>query len=424
MLKKIKILFLFLLFLLSFGYIFCEEYYTVTFLYNETKKVVSVKAGEIVPASEIPEIEVKKGQAVWWRLENYQPFIFTNGIIENVELFPHIVNINIESVPAVIRTRYGDTVHDIKLTGLIKEHEYLVQKIGNALDSLWGTNYMAKVKLDMGDTLGLSYIKNSAFNNKKALVEIILPKEGLTEIGEDSFRNLTYLENIVISDTVKKIGKSAFQDCINLKTVTYLGSEDSWKNINIDSGNECLLNAEIKFIEEAKGPVEIFVKTNEAADTILTLIGKNKIVVTGECSNIDIIKIGQAIKNSPAALIYLDLTETTGLTEIPANTFNNCQNLAFITFPSTLEKINDNAFTWCVSLQSVTIPASVTKISSRSFSRCDCLTTVVFENTENWFATENSEYTDGKQKDVLNDHTNAMNLRNSNYNMYRKTSDE
>lgn len=419
MLKKSKFLFLFLLFLLSIGYIFCEEYFTVTFLYNETKKVVSVKAGDLVPASEIPEIEVKQGQAVWWRLENYQPFIFTNGITENVELFPHIVNINIESVPAVIRTRYGDKVHDIKLTGLIREHEYLIQEIGNALDSLLGPNYMAKVKLDMGDTLGLSYIKNSAFNNKKALVEIILPKEGLTEIGEDSFRNLTYLENIVISDTVKKIGKSAFQDCINLKTLTYLGSEDSWKNINIDSGNQCLLNAEIKFIEEAKGPVEFFVNANEAADTILTLIGKNKIVVTGECSNIDIIKIGQAIKNSPAAMIYLDLTGTTGLTEIPANGFNNCQNLAFIIFPSTLEKINDNAFTWCASLQSVTIPASVTKISSRSFSRCDCLTTVVFENTENWFATENPEYTGGNKINILN-----VNLRSSNYNMYRKTSDE
>jgi hypothetical protein len=92
MLKKSKFLFLFLLFLLSIGYIFCEEYFTVTFLYNETKKVVSVKAGDLVPASEIPEIEVKQGQAVWWRLENYQPFIFTNGITENVELFPHIVN--------------------------------------------------------------------------------------------------------------------------------------------------------------------------------------------------------------------------------------------------------------------------------------------------------------------------------------------
>jgi hypothetical protein len=171
-----------------------------------------------------------------------------------------------------------------------------------------GPNYISKVKLDMGDTLGLSYIKNSAFNNKKALVEIILPKEGLIEIGIDAFKNLENLENIVISDTVKKIGKSAFQDCINLKTVTYRGSEDSWKNINIDSGNQCLLNAEIKFIEEAKGPVEFFVKANEAADTILTLIGKNKIVVTGECSTHEIIKIGQAIKNSPAAMIYLDLT--------------------------------------------------------------------------------------------------------------------
>ena len=283
MLKKSKFLFLFLLFSLSTRFLFCEEYFTVTFLYNETKKVVSVKAGDLVPASEIPEIEVKKGQAVWWRLENYQPFIFTNGITENVELFPHIVNINIESVPAVIRTRYGDTVHDIKLTGLIQKCDYLIQEIGNALDSLLGPNYISKVKLDMGDTIGITTINKSAFHNKKALVDITLPKEGLTEIGEDSFRNLTYLENIVISDTVKKIGKSAFQDCINLKTVTYLGSEDSWKNINIDSENECLLNAEIKFIEEAKGPVEIFVKANETADTISTLIGKNKIVVTGEC---------------------------------------------------------------------------------------------------------------------------------------------
>ena len=178
-------------------------------------------------------------------------------------------------------------------------------------------------------------------------------------------------------------------------------------------------NAKIKFIEEAKGPVEIFVKANEAADTISTLIGKNRIIVTGECSTNEIIKIGQAIKNSPAALIYLDLSGTTELTEIPANTFNNCQNLAFISLPSTLEKINDNAFTWCASLQSLTIPASVTKISSRSFFRCDCLTTVVFENTENWFATENSEYTGGNKIDIIN-----VNLRNSNYNMYRKTSDE
>lgn len=49
-------MFLFLLFSLSTRCLFCEEYFTVTFLYDETKKVVSVKAGDLVPASEIPDL--------------------------------------------------------------------------------------------------------------------------------------------------------------------------------------------------------------------------------------------------------------------------------------------------------------------------------------------------------------------------------
>lgn len=56
------------------------------------------------------------------------------------------------------------------------------------------------------------------------------------------------------------------------------------------------------------------------------------------------------------------------VTEIGANAFNYCEQLASIALPSGLQKISSRMLTTCRSLTSITIPASVTEIASQAFA--------------------------------------------------------
>lgn len=44
-------------------------------------------------------------------------------------------------------------------------------------------------------------------------------EDGITEIADEMFKNFTSLESVVLPKSVKKIGKSAFEGCKELKNV-------------------------------------------------------------------------------------------------------------------------------------------------------------------------------------------------------------
>ncbi len=68
----------------------------------------------------------------------------------------------------------------------------------------------------------------------------------VTSIGEYAF-NSNDLTNITIGRSVSSIGEGAFACCDNLTDVYYIGNEDDWGKISIDSDNECLTNATIHY---------------------------------------------------------------------------------------------------------------------------------------------------------------------------------
>ena len=65
------------------------------------------------------------------------------------------------------------------------------------------------------------------------------------------FYGCSRLENIIIPSSVKSIGKYAFYGCTRLKTATFIGTEDQWGGITIDSYNNRLTDLDIVF--EPKG---------------------------------------------------------------------------------------------------------------------------------------------------------------------------
>jgi hypothetical protein len=55
---------------------------------------------------------------------------------------------------------------------------------------------------------------------------------------------------VVIPDSVTSIGNYAFGYCNSLNDVYFNGTDEEWKKITIDSGNDSLLNANIHYLGE------------------------------------------------------------------------------------------------------------------------------------------------------------------------------
>ena len=120
----------------------------------------------------------------------------------------------------------------------------------------------------------------------------------------------------------------------------------------------------------------IEVATDEVASTIANLsAGIYKLVAMGEMIPDMLTSIAESMKNNASAEITLDLSGTTGLTEIPQGTFVSCMNLTGIVIPNSVTKICWVSFGMC-GLTSVVIPDSVTTIEVSAFQNCTSLTNV------------------------------------------------
>ena len=90
---------------------------------------------------------------------------------------------------------------------------------------------------------GISY---SAFKGCNNLTSIIIPNSVII-ISVEAFEDCKNLKWISIPNSVEAIYDSAFNDCNSLTDVYYEGSEEDWKNIETEIGNNLLLNANIHY---------------------------------------------------------------------------------------------------------------------------------------------------------------------------------
>ena len=89
-------------------------------------------------------------------------------------------------------------------------------------------------------------IGNNVFYNCSSLTSITIP-DNVTSIGNNAFSSCRSLTSITIPDNVTSIGDSAFSGCSSLTTVNYMGTEEQWNEITIDSGNTYLTDATINY---------------------------------------------------------------------------------------------------------------------------------------------------------------------------------
>lgn len=209
-----------------------------------------------------------------------------------------------------------------------------------------------------------------AFYQCIALTEFTIP-EYITNIGTGMFA-ASGLKSIVIPETVKTIGKSAFASCKSLKSVTI---EDRTKAVTITPGT-----------------------STTAAYASGAFNG---------CTALESIDLSLADVDTMAYLFYgctnlQSVTLPDGITSIGDYAFYNCSSLKDYVIPDTVTTIGKYSFSGCILLdtieisekvtsigqaafqgsgiKSVVIPATLTTIGKAAFAMCESLSSVTFEN--------------------------------------------
>ncbi len=92
----------------------------------------------------------------------------------------------------------------------------------------------------------ITKIDNSAFMGCTSFEEIILPKNTKT-VEAFAFSACTQLKSVTVPSSLKEIGKNAFYQCGALSDIYYAGSEEDFKKISVDDGNEAFSDAEVNY---------------------------------------------------------------------------------------------------------------------------------------------------------------------------------
>ena len=203
--------------------------------------------------------------------------------------------------------------------------------------------------------LPVKNIYADAFENNRTITDVIIP-DSVTRIGDDAFEGCSSLTSVTIGNGVTYIGISAFEGCSSLASVTI---PDSVICIGDSAFSNC--NSAL-YTEYEYGK---YVCTNDNPYLILVALTND---------NFSTYKIHEDTK-------FID-----------TNVFHSCQRLTSITIPDGVTSIGSYAFAWCSSLTSVTIPDSVTRIGDNAFYSCSSLTSVTIGNGVTSIGNDTFEY--------------------------------
>lgn len=201
----------------------------------------------------------------------------------------------------------------------------------------------------------------------------VLPKEAdidgkpytVNAIGNGAFAG-NRLITAYLPDTVKTIGDNAFDGCVNLTSVTQVGSSD-----------EAVFPASVKSIGnyafEGCGKLDVTFGAAKA----LTTIGDNAFYGCTSLQQV-VFEQGSALGDigkeafMESGVSVVDLAGTQ-VTEIGYSAFEGCALLGNLTLPVTLSIININAFYGCTNLRNVSVSGNennITFIGSHAFYNC------------------------------------------------------
>lgn len=162
------------------------------------------------------------------------------------------------------------------------------------------------------------------YDERDQITSIVL-QDGVTEIGDSLFSNLTALEKVSFPDTLTSIGTNSFRNCSTLKSIELPSSL-----ISIGTG------------------------------------------AFGNCTQLQSARLSEGLESIGSwsfaycsELTEIQLPET--LTEIGSAAFYECSSLTNITIPANVTEVNEFTFVACSALEDIMIQGELTYLGGSVF---------------------------------------------------------
>ncbi len=202
-------------------------------------------------------------------------------------------------------------------------------------------------------------IGRSAFEDCSGLTSVTIPNS-VTGIGYRAFRGCSGLTSVTIPDSVKSIDGFAFFDCSGLTSVVI---PDGVKRIRLSTFSGC------SGLTSVTIPDSVTMIENGA---FRGCSGLTSVTIPD-----GVTKIGQIAFEDCSGLTSVSIPD--GVTNIESRVFEGCSGLTSAIIPDSVTSIETHAFRGCSGLTSVTIPDSVESIGRSAFIECSGLTSIKVE---------------------------------------------
>ncbi len=260
--------------------------------------------------------------------------------------------------------------------GLLNDESIFTGMCGD--DAVWTYTHSNKSLVISGEGEIYDYLRKEApWYRFRRLITSCIISDGITRVGENTFIDLTTLENLVIGNDVESIGMLAFSYC---KKLLAINIPDSTTELGTGAFFGCINATSLSL------PMSISAYSGDC--------------IFQKCSALTEISIPENWTYLPSG-IFMDcvslenVTLPDSITTIELTAFKNCFELSNINMPSNLTKIRSQSFANCISLTSLVLPRSLEAIDGKAFSGCtnlvsitlyDNITTMranIFENCPN-----------------------------------------
>lgn len=244
------------------------------------------------------------------------------------------------------------------------------------------------------NTLCLEGVNPNLLLKERVLIPELFNGKRVVEIAAKAFQDQTEITEVVIPNSVNKIGNGAFKNCTALINITIpneakLGSSifygcRSLKSVQLPQGIEVLGAEEIDsiyygFFEKCSSLEQVFIPSS------VKVIDNNAFKKCFHLNSIllpsSLRKINQSAFSYCTSLEEISIPE--GIREL-FNTFTDCISLKRVHLPSSLKKMSFT-FCGCTNLQSIYLPEGVEKVDGLSFGYCFALKRIEVSEKNNHF---------------------------------------
>lgn len=197
----------------------------------------------------------------------------------------------------------------------------------------------------------------------------------LMRLNKGAFQGCSGLKSVVIPNSVKSIGSSAFYGC-NVTDI-YITDIGAWCDI---SGIKELMSYGSK-------NKKIYLNGTEIKDLVIpngvTSIDSQAFYCCTNLTSVvipdSVTSIGQSAFHGCTSLVSVTIGNS--VTSIGQCAFDGCTSLTSVVIPDSVTSIGLCAFGWCTRLTSVIIGNSVTSIGQDVFYDCKSLTSIVIPDS-------------------------------------------